>query len=56
LQGINESLLGVSKIAKFNNNLQNALPLIENNYTKIEDNFLTFFPEIYQESQSFIAQ
>lgn len=56
LQGINESLLGVSKIAKFNNNLQNALPLIESNYTKIEDNFLSFFPEIYQQSQSFIAQ
>ncbi len=56
LQGINESLLGVSKIAKFNNNLQNALPLIESNYNKIEDNFLTFFPEIYQQSQSFIAK
>ncbi|WP_413531749.1 ACP phosphodiesterase [Empedobacter brevis] len=54
LEGIQKTLKGIGSRTKFENNLHEALPEIEKNYHYLENDFLSFFPQIQKHCQNFI--
>jgi len=56
LEGIQQTLKGISQRSKFPNEIYLATEEIEEHYTKLENDFLEFFPEIIQHCQNFIQE
>lgn len=56
LKGVKRALKGLSRRASFKNNMSHAGELIEENYEALEEDFLTFFPEIIQFSKNFLRE
>ncbi len=53
--GISQVMQGVSKRAKFSNNLENATEDLVENYDDLENDFKAFFPEIEKHATSHLA-
>jgi len=54
LEGIQHTLLGISKRTTFNNNLTNALTVMKEYEKEIEFDFNLFFPELIAHCKDFI--
>lgn len=56
LEGIQKTLIGLSKRTKFVNNLGNSLPAIQLYENEIEQDFLEFFPDLINHCQRYIKE
>lgn len=55
LEGIGNVLQGMSRRAKFDNNMANALTDLQKHYSTLEDHFNSFFPQLQTACKDFIS-
>lgn len=56
IEGIQKTLNGISKRTKFENNLTSATKTIQNHLQNLEEDFLTFFPELVEFCKNYIQK
>lgn len=54
LEGIGETLKGISQRSKFENNINLSVAEIEENYDELNDEFNSFFPELIHHCKTFL--
>jgi acyl carrier protein phosphodiesterase len=54
IEGVQKTLEGIGKRAKFENNLHQIIPEFEKNYSNLENDFLNFFPQLFKQCENFL--
>ncbi len=55
IEGVQRTLEGIGSRTKFPNNLHEIIPEFEIHYTKLENDFLTFFPQLIHHCKNFLS-
>lgn len=55
IEGVQKTLKGVGSRTKFKNNLHQIIPEFEQNYSKLENDFQHFFPQLQSHCKNFVC-